>query len=76
MDKTKARLLLLAVFTARGTSFLFSKTLMNTISIMGIVIAGESLSIAKIIGYILILTALIVYNLKTETKNSSKERAT
>ena len=37
-----------------------------TASIMGIVIAGESLSMAKIIGYILILTALIVYNLKTK----------
>ena len=44
-----------------------------TASIMGIVIAGESLSTAKIIGYILILTALIVYNLKMKPKNSLKE---
>lgn len=41
-------------------------TVMNplTASIMGIVIAGESLSAFKIIGYILILAALLYYNIK------------
>ena len=47
-----------------------------TASIMGVVIAGEVLSLAKILGCVLILTALVVYNLKPEAKNSSKERAT
>ena len=47
-----------------------------TASIMGVVIAGEGLSLAKILGCVLILTALVVYNLKPEAKNSSKERAT
>ncbi len=36
MNKTKARILLLAVFIARGTSFLFSKALMQTMPPMGI----------------------------------------
>lgn len=36
MDKTKARLLLTSVFIARGTSFLFSKTLMQSLSPMSI----------------------------------------
>ena len=36
MNRTKARLLLLAVFVARGTSFLFSKTLMNTMPPMSV----------------------------------------
>ena len=47
-----------------------------TASIMGVVIAGEGLSFAKILGCVLILTALVVYNLKGEAKNSSKERST
>jgi drug/metabolite transporter (DMT)-like permease len=47
-----------------------------TASIMGIVIAGEGLSFAKVLGCVLILTALVVYNLKGEAKNSSKERST
>lgn len=36
MDKIHARILLIAVFTARGTSFLFSKTLLQTLSPMNI----------------------------------------
>ena len=36
MNKTYAKLLLLAVFIARGTSFLFSKTLLQTMSPMSI----------------------------------------
>ena len=36
MNASKARLLLIAVFAARGTSFLFSKTLLQTISPMSI----------------------------------------
>lgn len=39
-----------------------------TASIMGIVIAGEELSFAKIFGCVLILTALLVYNIKTKTE--------
>lgn len=35
-----------------------------TASILGIVAAGESLSLSKLIGYVLILTALIVYSWK------------
>lgn len=45
-----------------------------TASIMGIAIAGESISIAKAIGYIMILTALIVYNSKLSMKSNSKKR--
>ena len=33
-----------------------------TASVMGILIAGESVSFAKIVGYVLILTALVLYN--------------
>ncbi len=36
MDKTKARILLIFVFMARGTSFLFSKTLLQTMAPMDI----------------------------------------
>ncbi|MBR2572656.1 MAG: EamA family transporter, partial [Clostridia bacterium] len=36
MNKTRARLLLLSVFVARGTSFLFSKTLLQTMSPLSI----------------------------------------
>ena len=36
-----------------------------TASLMGILIAGESLSPMKITGYVLILAALLLYNLKT-----------
>lgn len=36
MNKTKASLLLIAVFMARGTSFLFSKTLLRTMSPLSI----------------------------------------
>ena len=39
-----------------------------TASIMGIAIAGESISAAKVIGFILILTALLLYNIKTMTQ--------
>ena len=35
-----------------------------TASVLGIVAAGESLSLSKLIGYVLILTALIVYSWK------------
>ena len=37
-----------------------------TASIMGITIAGENISTAKIIGYLLILSALFLYNIKTQ----------
>ncbi|MBQ9157544.1 MAG: DMT family transporter [Eubacterium sp.] len=36
MNKTKARILLISVFIARGTSFLFSKILLNTMSPLSI----------------------------------------
>ncbi len=45
-----------------------------TASIMGIVIAGESMSISKGFGYALILTALIVYNIKMKPKKNAEER--
>ncbi|MBR2571487.1 MAG: DMT family transporter, partial [Clostridia bacterium] len=41
-----------------------------TASVMGIVIAGESMSAFKLIGYVLILTALAVYSVKTENGKS------
>ena len=44
MDREKARLLLLAVFAARGTSFLFSKTLMRTLSPMSVLAVRFSLA--------------------------------
>ena len=37
-----------------------------TASIMGIVIAGESISAFKLAGYVLILTALVLYNIRAE----------
>ena len=36
MNQSSAKLLLISVFTARGTSFLFSKSLMGTMSPMSI----------------------------------------
>lgn len=36
MDRTKARILLISVFMARGTSFLFSKTLMQSLNPLSI----------------------------------------
>lgn len=39
-----------------------------TASIMGIAIAGESVSVPKMIGYVLILTALLLYNLHPRTQ--------
>ena len=65
MNKNLARILLLFVFMARGCSFLFSKILLQTVSpmsIRGIAAAGESLSVLKLIGYALILTALLLYH--------------
>ena len=35
-----------------------------TASVMGVVIAGEGMSILKLIGYVLILIALVLYNIK------------
>ncbi len=40
-----------------------------TASIMGITIAGEGLSLAKAIGYVLILLALFLYNFKGKTQH-------
>lgn len=37
-----------------------------TASVMGIVFAGEGMTVYKLVGYILVLAALILYNLKTE----------
>ena len=41
-----------------------------TASVMGIVIAGESVSASKLIGYILVLTSLVFYNIPTQFKRS------
>ena len=45
---------------------MFFRSVVNplTASLMGILIAGESLSPMKITGYVLILAALLLYNLK------------
>lgn len=45
------------------TAAVFTVSNPLTASILGIIIAGDSISIAKIIGYIIILTTLIIYNL-------------
>ena len=37
-----------------------------TASIMGILVANESISVSKIAGYILILSALVLYNIQTD----------
>ena len=40
-----------------------------TASVLGIIVAGETLTLIKLVGYILILAALVIYNLKiTEIK--------
>ncbi len=41
-----------------------------TASLMGILIAGESVSASKIIGYVLILAALLLYNLRPKKPDS------
>ena len=45
-----------------------------TASLMGILIAGESLSLLKIIGYILILTALFLYHTNFRSKKAASSR--
>ena len=35
-----------------------------TASVLGIIVAGETLTLIKLVGYILILAALVIYNLK------------
>ena len=43
-----------------------------TASIMGILIAGESVGVAKVTGYILILAALVFYNLPEKGKERTR----
>ncbi|MBQ3487540.1 MAG: DMT family transporter [Clostridia bacterium] len=43
-----------------------------TASVLGIAVAGESLNLSKMIGYILILTALILYTCKTRQTVSAE----
>ena len=77
MSKTKAKLLLLILlcscfgfaFQPVGQKYLPAETaavftVVNplTASILGITVAGELLSASKIVGYVLILLALLLYN--------------
>jgi len=42
-----------------------------TASVMGVVLAGEGMTVLKFIGYVLILTALVIYNGSGAAKNSN-----
>lgn len=42
-----------------------------TASVMGIMVAGESMTVYKLVGYILVLAALVLYNMKTEKIKAS-----
>lgn len=42
-----------------------------TASVMGVVLAGEGMTVLKLIGYVLILTALVIYNVAGTAKNSN-----
>ena len=42
-----------------------------TASVMGVVLAGEGMTVLKLIGYVLILAALVIYNVSGTTKNSN-----
>ncbi len=63
MSKTKASMLLIAVFVARGTSFLFSKTLMQTMEPMSVLAVRFTLSF-------LILAVVFNKRLRTCSKSS------
>jgi len=38
---------------------------------MGVVLAGEGMTVLKLIGYVLIMTALVIYNVAGAAKNSN-----
>lgn len=42
-----------------------------TASVMGVVLAGEGMTVLKLIGYVLILTALVIYNVAGAANNSN-----
>jgi len=41
-----------------------------TASVMGVVLAGEGMTVLKLIGYVLILAALVIYNVSGTAKKS------
>lgn len=63
MSRVKASILLIAVFVARGTSFLFSKTLMGNLEPMSILAVRFTMSF-------LVLAAVFNKKLRTCSKNS------
>ena len=56
------------------TAAVFTAVNPLTASIMGVLIAGEEISAAKITGFILIMIALLVYNLNTEKMPMKRQR--
>lgn len=40
-------------------------------SVMGIAVGGEGMSFLKLVGYVLILLALLLYNLKTNASDGA-----
>ena len=42
-----------------------------TASVMGIAVGGEGMSFLKLVGYVLILLALLLYNLKTNASDGA-----
>ncbi len=61
--------LIAAVAVARGSSFIFSKQLLDTmkpLNLLGTLILHEPFGILSIIGAILIIAAIVIHNLLPE----------
>ena len=53
------------------TAAVFSVLNPLTASVMGIAVAGEGMSMAKLVGYVLILLSLLLYNYKFKHRSST-----